>query len=64
MTLERRSSDDPSPNVHKFGDETLVDDGAADSLLRNSVVDVAPGEGHHPVYLYLDNLMLKKWQIS
>jgi hypothetical protein len=48
------SSDKEPPDVHACGDETMVDDGIANADVRGSIVNVAPGEGQHPLCLYLD----------
>jgi hypothetical protein len=47
-------SDDEPPDIHAFGDETMVDDGIVDANIRDSIVNVKPGEGQHPLCLYLD----------
>jgi hypothetical protein len=47
-------SDDEPPDIHAFGDKTMVDDGIVDADIRDSIVNVAPGEGQHPLCLYLD----------
>jgi hypothetical protein len=49
-----KSSDNEPPDVYTFGDETMVDDGIADADVRDSIVNVAPGEGQHLLCLYLD----------
>jgi hypothetical protein len=48
------SSKGEEPDVHAFGDETMIDDGAAGIDVRDTVVNVAPAEGQHPVSVYLD----------
>jgi hypothetical protein len=48
------SSENEPPDVHALGDETMVDDGIANADVRESIVNVAPGEGQHPICLYLD----------
>jgi hypothetical protein len=42
------------PDVHAFGDETMIDADAVLTASREPVIDVAPGEGQCPVSVYLD----------
>jgi hypothetical protein len=46
--------EDEAPDVHDFGEETFVDDGIVDPDIRDAIINVAPGEGQHPLCLYLD----------
>lgn len=48
---DEASSEGETPDVHAFGDETMIDDGLTDANLQKSIIDVAPGEGQHPLCL-------------
>jgi hypothetical protein len=48
------SSEDEEPDVHAFGDETMIDDGAVSIASKPQSIDVAPGEGQQPMSVYLD----------
>jgi hypothetical protein len=48
------SSEGEEHDVHAFGDETIIDDGAARMDVRDTVVNVAAAEGQRAVSVYLD----------
>lgn len=54
LSDDEDSSADESADAHALGDETLVDDAVADPDVRDEIINVAPGEGQHPLCLYLD----------
>jgi hypothetical protein len=51
---DEASSEGDDPDVHAFGNETLLDAGTDSGNIRDAVKNVAPVEGQRPISVYLD----------